>query len=386
MAKKLNKIWELQPHTAAKHTILREYLKAWIRIMTMGYNIDKKAIYIDGFAGPGEYENGQPGSPIIALKESIDYFWQYRDKKPQLRFIFLEADPKRCENLKSNVLSICGDKGKRLYPENGLYSPDRYSHMKIYVGHGRFEDEMEKLIKPLKGTGASIFAFIDPFGFKSMPFETIEHILRNDRAEVFINFMYEDINRFLKLDSLQDAYNQLFGTSKWKQIVQNLDKYTPEERRYFLHSLYEEQLRKAGAKHVISFEMKNEKNATEYFLYFGTKHVKGLEKMKDAMWKVDASGSYTFSDYEANQKQLRFVEFDAPDFSILADQIHHKFKGKTVNVDRVKDFVVTDTPFRRLKHSNAALNILQKDGRIMEVIGRKGKQGFPDGSSIKFRA
>ena len=25
-------------------------------------------LYIDGFAGPGEYEGGEPGSPIIALE------------------------------------------------------------------------------------------------------------------------------------------------------------------------------------------------------------------------------------------------------------------------------------------------------------------------------
>ena len=58
-------IWPIEPHTCAKHQILRKYLDAWLPILGT-YN--KRIVYIDGFAGPGEYKGGEPGSPIIALE------------------------------------------------------------------------------------------------------------------------------------------------------------------------------------------------------------------------------------------------------------------------------------------------------------------------------
>ena len=57
-------VWPLDPHTAAKHAILRRYLDAWIPIMSRYHG---RVLYIDGFAGPGIYEHGEPGSPLIAL-------------------------------------------------------------------------------------------------------------------------------------------------------------------------------------------------------------------------------------------------------------------------------------------------------------------------------
>ena len=62
--------WDLVPHTAAKLNILSEYLKAWFPIVGQSQRFDG-VIYIDGFAGPGRYKQGEDGSPIIALKAAI---------------------------------------------------------------------------------------------------------------------------------------------------------------------------------------------------------------------------------------------------------------------------------------------------------------------------
>jgi len=58
-------IWPIEPHTSAKHQILRKYLDAWLPILGRH---NSRIVYIDGFAGPGEYSGGEPGSPIIALE------------------------------------------------------------------------------------------------------------------------------------------------------------------------------------------------------------------------------------------------------------------------------------------------------------------------------
>jgi len=55
--KKHPTIWKAEPHTIAKIEILQEYLKAWFSIMgTNRYGHGQDILYIDGFAGPGEYK------------------------------------------------------------------------------------------------------------------------------------------------------------------------------------------------------------------------------------------------------------------------------------------------------------------------------------------
>ena len=70
MPKITSTIWSIDPHTEAKHDILRKYLDAWLPIITRW---NGRVLYIDGFAGPGEYIGGRDGSPIIAIKSICEH-------------------------------------------------------------------------------------------------------------------------------------------------------------------------------------------------------------------------------------------------------------------------------------------------------------------------
>ena len=63
-------IWKLEPHTLGKHLVLRAYLDAWLPILGRGR---KRILFIDGFAGPGEYIDGEEGSPLIALNSLSEH-------------------------------------------------------------------------------------------------------------------------------------------------------------------------------------------------------------------------------------------------------------------------------------------------------------------------
>lgn len=57
-------------------------------------------LYIDGFAGPGQYSKGEPGSPIIALDTALGY------KPPltaKMHFLFVEADKERANHLRRQI-------------------------------------------------------------------------------------------------------------------------------------------------------------------------------------------------------------------------------------------------------------------------------------------
>jgi three-Cys-motif partner protein len=94
-------IWELEPHTSAKHEILRRYLQAWAPILSHGKF--PHLVIVDGFAGPGRYSKGEEGSPIIAVKAVIE---QPRPISARVDFHFIELDKRRAEHLAGEIAAL----------------------------------------------------------------------------------------------------------------------------------------------------------------------------------------------------------------------------------------------------------------------------------------
>lgn len=355
-------IWELEAHTRAKHEILRRYLQAWIPILIQGGFPEIR--YIDGFAGPGEYSKGEQGSPIIALNTAIGYG---PPLKATIRFLFVEKDKARADHLESVVDGLDLPTNFDVVAEGGITFEEAFE---LHFGH--LAQSNHKL--------PPTFAFIDPFGWKGVPFEIVRKIMQRSSCEVFVNFMYEEINRFLSHPDQVENFDAYFGTAAWRPII-DIEK--PEERNRQLHDLYVRQLKEsAGAKYVRSFEMKNDKDVTDYFLFYATSNLTGLKKMKEAMWKIDEAGEFNFSD-ATDQNQLVLFE-KSPDFSVLQNQILARFGGLPVTVGEIEEFVVVETPFRETHYKRQILVPLEKEGAltIMDVpIGRK-KGTFADPNMV----
>jgi three-Cys-motif partner protein len=93
-------IWKLERHTLAKHTILRAYLNAWLPIMGMHYN--ERLVLVDAFCGPGIYEGGEPGSPIIMLNAFLEHRLRNRITA-ELVYLFIDEKPDRTEELERQI-------------------------------------------------------------------------------------------------------------------------------------------------------------------------------------------------------------------------------------------------------------------------------------------
>ena len=363
MSKKLPTVWELEPHTAKKHEILRRYFDAWLPIMSRW---NGRVVYIDGFAGPGSYSKGEDGSPVIVLKAARDHSYRIN---AELMCIFVEADKSRVEHL-GTVLS--------------QLSPTLPANIKFVTVHGAFDEHLTKILQLLEAQRkhlAPSLVFIDPFGFSHTPFDTIKTILQNDKCEVLITFMYEEVNRFLSLGSHAEDYDRLFGTTKWRDAV-NMS--APSQRKRAIHDIYLTQL-KGIARYVRSFEMLNVGNSTDYFLFFATNGLKGLEKMKEAMWRTDPAGSFQFSDYTDSLRLMQLFPLQ-PDYDQLREMMKAKFRGQQASIEEVGDWVVAETPFLRTHVKKQVLKPMEEKGEIAVVNPNpKRRQGtFPDGTRLEF--
>jgi len=353
-------IWERDPHTAAKHRILEEYLKAWFPILGSRY---QKIIYIDGFAGPGIYEKDEYGSPVIALDCIINH--TLYKSATQYMFLFIESDKERAEILNDIIM-------KRY--------PNKPKNIVIQVKHGDFETVMKDVLKSIGGNNlAPTFAFLDPFGYSGLSFDLISKILAYKRCEVFINFAYNSINRFAEArDTREEIFDNLFGTDDWRGIRDIRD---PPERCAFLTSLYTQQLQK-HAKYVRSFEMINNYNQTSYYLYYATNHILGLKQMKIAMWKVDPRGLYKFADTtDVGQKFLFSYEDEDTRCKEQAEIIQNQFTGKAVSVKEIETFCIECTAFPTLW--KGSLRCLESEG-VISVTNRQRRMTYPDKCYIRF--
>jgi len=357
--------WELEPHTRAKHDILRRYLHAWLPIMDIR---EGKFVYIDGFAGPGEYKGGEPGSPLIALEAAAEHS---RRITGRALFIFIEKDPRHFSHLEG----LLADRKPSL-PWNFSVCPLQ----------GSFEQWMQKiddLLGKFSCEHAPILAFIDPFGYSGVPFWVVKKILGRDKGEVLVNFAYNPIQRFIRHpdEQQQKHFDQLFGTRKWREALQIA---APRDKEVFLHDLYKRQLRQqAKAKFVRSFAMLDRSHCTSYYLFFATKHIEGLRKMKAAMWKVDPSSGTRFCD-ATDPRQL--VLFEKPDYQALRKMILERFRGQRVAIEEITNFVLADTPFREAYYKSHVLAPLEDEGIInVQRPRNRGRKGtFPRGTIIEF--
>ena len=359
-------IWELEPHTKAKHEILKSYLGAWFPILASVY---PRIVYVDGFAGPGVYKGGEDGSPIIALKVASNHTLLSRFRN-ELVFLFIEPDERRVSQLKQQLKNI-----------------NLPSNFKVRVECDSFENCINRVLDSISEQEKQLapsFFFIDPFGPTGFPMELIKKICGQNRSEVLINFSYQSMNQwFLQDPSKHKGLNLLFGNDKWQKALTIED---PKQKEEFLRIAYQNALEELGWR-VRPFCMINKHNQTQYYLFFATKNPRGMSVMKNAMWKPAPTGDFKYSDL-SNPSQPNMFEksFEEQYIKDFADLIYSKHKGTSVPKKTLEDELAWHPIFLG-RHLTGALKYLEhktQPARIINVLGRMRKGSYPGGCTIKF--
>ncbi len=363
--------WGIEQHTLAKHEILRRYLGAWFPILTStGHN--RRVIYLDGFAGPGRYVDGESGSPLIALDTLVNHSHFSRMSRTEFVFAFVEQDSPRFHSLQSELDLFWDDHGGK--PTN----------VDVRLFNEPFEDVAEHIISSTRGRLAPTFAFIDPFGWSGVPMNTVRELLKARKCEILFNFMYESVNRFVAdtRPGIHRSFSELFGSEE--DAHRRAATLRGDNRKTFLHDLYLKQLRTVCRfDFVRSFEMIDQRrNRTAYFLMYGTRHHRGLQVMKDAMWAVDPVSGARFSGSAGAQQMLFSPE---PNLEPLRTALINRFASRTVTVERIERFIIEDTDYKTT-HYKSVLRDLENAGDVECMTKRKRRNTYPPGTELRFTA
>ena len=172
------RFWE-KPQGAAvfKHTILRQYAPIFANKVGK-YSEAHSVEIIDGYAGQGRYDNGDPGSPEQFLETA-----RALRKNRTVHCTFIEADVK-------THAKLC-----QLLKEAEATERD------ATVLRGTMSQHLDGVLAASRGV--PVFAFIDPFGFGLTFDEMVGKLMARPRAangkwaptEVLVNFIRAGVYR-----------------------------------------------------------------------------------------------------------------------------------------------------------------------------------------------
>lgn len=279
-----------RPWSQYKDLILGYYLEPYIpKVNTIG----KPILVVDCFAGPGQFKDGKPGSPLI-ISSAIQ---KWRAKGVDIRGIFIEENKQHFESLE-----------KLLQPYADFAKPR----------HGRFENHLPEFAA--LATQNTVFMYVDPYTVKALLFEPMRRVyqqiqiagasvevLINFNAATFMRWGLAAMKRLRRLDVIdvpmdednepygQDdptesieiaTLNEIAGGEYWQSIA--LDIAVP-----FAAKL--EQLMQGYAKLMTGpfrwvcwygVKAKYHHTVPKYYLVYATRSDYGIELMNDAMCKA----------------------------------------------------------------------------------------------------
>ncbi|MBF0185993.1 MAG: three-Cys-motif partner protein TcmP [Magnetococcales bacterium] len=174
----------IEPHSIAKHEVLRNYLIRYIQVLASNQQYSSlRLVLVDGFAGGGLYrrwDNDQEyeGSPLIMMRAAHDaanLVNEDRKKQFELKpsFIFVEKNIKGFQSL-----------------ERVIHGSDLPFVEQVSLHYGCFTEKIIPILQDIQSSqyGRAIF-LLDQYGYTDVPMSAIKTIFHTlPKAEVLLTF------------------------------------------------------------------------------------------------------------------------------------------------------------------------------------------------------
>lgn len=356
--------WERRRHTQAKHQVLVDYLAAWIPIL--GRRFDD-LILIDGFAGPGRYEDRAPGSPLL-MYEAYARHPDRSDLATRAHFFFIEKHPGRAAALRAEIAK------RKAVPD-----------IEVEMIEGDYDQEFPGLLARLKQRWPRelppIFAFIDPFGGEQNKIELTHSLLELPRCEALVFVPMTHFARFIDHPDLEQTLEVVFGDQSWREARKLPD---VSGRVKLLVELFRQRLKKT-CRWVRAFEITPKEGGNSHFLFFGTSHALGLTRMKEAMWRLDPVAGQRFRDSTHVDHPVLFQT--EPDVVPLLAMLREHFGTRAFTIEQAEEFTLFETPFLHNRHLKQRTLAPAERERVLEPVDpppTRRANTYPAGTRIRF--
>lgn len=149
-----------------KDSLLASYLPLYFAKVL---HTRKRIVYVDCFSGPGRFESGEEGSPLIAIRERAKAILHSSAQDARIDMYFIE--PVYHEELRDNLRQATA----------GM------QFGKTEVIQGRYEEVVPELMRTLGDV--NLFLYVDPFGISELANNIFNDACRNfgGNVELLIN-------------------------------------------------------------------------------------------------------------------------------------------------------------------------------------------------------
>lgn len=279
---------EKKPWSEVKDELLGCYLRPYIQKVLI---TRKPIVYVDCFAGKGVFEDGKPGSPIIALETINDCLACTTMNNCSIKPYFIDVN--YSEDLKKNL--------------------SKYDISDENIINGKYEEEILKILS--RNQGSNLFLYIDPYGIKALNhrlFDTFVSSGKFKSVELLINLnsfgfiregcrvlgvkfgdetIFDDLIEYetTKLEQNEESVkllNEIAGGTYWKDIIykKNRGEIDTKESEILFSEQYCERL-KLHYKYVLNMPLRIKKGqAPKYRMVHATNHQKGCLLMVDNIY------------------------------------------------------------------------------------------------------
>ena len=156
--------------------------------------------------------------------------------------------------------------------------------------HGSCEDRLVLMLGQIGADGGPVFVNFNGWGVDT-PMSLVRHVSHYPSPEVLITFERQWFVRFAGKEDAP-AGDRFFGDDRWRPLASTGS--AAEKKRNLIEE-YQRRLADVGYRFSLVFEIVDE-GGHELLLVYGTGNVRGLERMKDAMWAVDPVYGQRFRD------------------------------------------------------------------------------------------
>lgn len=359
---------EYTPQNRIKHEILAKYFGAYM--IALGRRAGAFH-YVDGFAGPGVYEERHRGSPFIALALLASQMQPFSVS-------FIEKDHEL-------FVALHDAMSKQARPPNLFEEPFlRQGEFKDYVG-----DILSRRIYR-EYQNVATFAFVDPCGVQGVRMCDLAALLGQQYGECLLFWNYDGLNRWLggvahgthSIGGIVELFGDEGSANEALRIcsADRPDKET-QLRDLFLTALRQ----RSNATHILPFrfEAKSSERTSHYIVHC-SRHGLAFKIMKDVMDRASSAedeGTFEFLSAGETNYQMGFFR---PRFDRARAEILEYLARQNAHVD-----TFTDEWVRRpgdLLSSNGYKRILLdlEESSQIEIWDAEGTRPMPRENRRKY--
>ena len=308
-----------------KASIVAEYFPQYARILLKGN--PKHIRYLDLFAGPGKYKDGNLSTPLLLARTCANE--ARLAEKVYLPF----NDMKYSDQLKENFNQLFPGGTFQLEPKFGNAVVGENEKTRIYL---------EK-IHSGKNPYPTLL-FFDPWGYKGIDTAVLSKFLNNYGNELFLFVNINRINAAIENDKFDDLMKALFPTTIEELKKDKKYKAKVYQRLSLIMDNLAVEFEKGvkGKLYHCAFKFQEEDStATSHFIIHFCKHQRGYELVKQIYHDFDnigatleADGNYTF---DAKRMGCSSLDFGDSNVELLSNQLYQTYQGRIIDARTLFD-------------------------------------------------